>query len=46
MPSIRGLPSFMQRAEFRARYGEPDSPRYRAQIEEIDARIDALPLYR
>ncbi|MGM0585685.1 MAG: hypothetical protein ACQEUZ_13655 [Pseudomonadota bacterium] len=46
MPAIDDLPSFMQEAEFRDRYGRVDSPRYKAQLAEIDARIDALPLYR
>ncbi len=45
MPSIEGLPSFMSVAEFESRYGNTDSPRYTAQIEEIDGRIAALPLH-
>lgn len=45
MPSIEGLPSFMQMSEFEAKFGEVDSPAYKAQIEAIDRRIDALPLH-
>ena len=45
MPSMDGLPSFMSEAEFKARFEAVDSPPYRAQIAEIDARIAALPFH-
>lgn len=45
MPSIRDLPSFLERPRFESLYGEVDSPAYRRQLAEIDARIDALPLH-
>lgn len=45
MPPIEGLPSFMQLDAFKAKFGEVDSPAYKAQVEEIDRRIDALPLH-
>ncbi|PWR02514.1 hypothetical protein DKT77_11350 [Meridianimarinicoccus roseus] len=44
-PDVSGLPSLMSEAEFAARYGAVDSPRYDAQIAEIDARIAALPVH-
>lgn len=44
-PSIEGLPSFMPDAEFTARFGGVEDPRYLAQLAEIDARIDALPFH-
>lgn len=46
MPEVADLPSFMQEAEFRARYGAPDSDRYRTQLAEIDSRIAGLALHR
>ena len=45
MPAIADLPSFMQEAAFRDRFGKVDSPAYVAQIEAIDRRIDGLPLH-
>ncbi len=45
MTSIEGLPSFMQQPEFEAKFGGVDTPRYKAQVEEIDARIAALPIH-
>ncbi|OSP53600.1 hypothetical protein [Pseudoruegeria sp. SK021] len=45
MPAIVGLPSGLTDAEFAARYRSVDSPAYAAQIDAIDARIDALSAY-
>lgn len=45
MPSIKGLPSFMQVAEFKSKFGAVDSAPYKAQVAEIDRRIDALPMH-
>ncbi len=46
MPPIDGLPTRLSEAEFRARFGDVDSPAYAAMVAEIDDRVDALPLYR
>jgi hypothetical protein len=45
LPALDGLPSGLGEAEFRRRYGDVDSPAYAAMVEEIRARVDALPLY-
>lgn len=45
LPSIDGLDSGMTAEEFERRYGDIDSPAYKAAIAEIGRRIDALPLY-
>ena len=45
LPSLDGLPSGMSAADFRARYGDVDSPAYAALVAEIDRRLDAMPLY-
>jgi hypothetical protein len=34
----------MTQAEFEARFGDVDSPAYRAMVAEIRRRVDALPL--
>ncbi len=44
MPSIEGLPSGLSEAEFRARFGDVDSPAYAAMVDEIKRRVSALPL--
>ena len=46
LPSLEGLPSGMTEAAFRARFGDVESPAYKAMIAEINARLDAMPLYR
>ena len=45
LPALDGLPSGLSEAEFRHRYGDVDSAAYAAMVEEIRARVDALPLY-
>jgi hypothetical protein len=45
LPRLDDLPSGMSEADFRARFGSVDDPRYRALIAEIERRIAALPLY-
>ncbi len=45
VPPLDDLPSFMSEADFTARYGGPDSPRYAAQLDDISARIDRLPAF-
>lgn len=46
LPYIGGLPEGLSKKEFRHRYSEVDSPAYRKQVAEIQARIDKLPLYQ
>lgn len=46
MPGIEGLAEFMPEAEFRRRFGGVGAPAYNAVLADIDARIDALDLYR
>jgi hypothetical protein len=46
LPSLEGLPSGMPEAAFRARFGDVESPAYQAMIAEINARLDAMPLYQ
>jgi len=42
MPSITGLPEFMQEQEFLTVYGGVDHPRYRVLADEIERRIDRI----
>lgn len=46
IPDIQGLPEQLDEPAFRARFDNTDSALYRGMLAEIDARIDALPLYR
>jgi len=46
MPHIKDLPRGLSAEEFIDRFGSVDSPAYQTQIEQIDQRIDALPLHR
>jgi hypothetical protein len=43
---FEGIPQLMPEADFKARFGDVESPAYRAMIAMIEARIDALRLYR
>ncbi len=43
IPSLEGLPSGLSQAEFRARFGDIDSPAYSAMVAEIRRRVEALP---
>lgn len=45
-PPVADLPEGLSVAEFRSRYGDVNSPAYKRMIDEIDRRIDAIPLYR
>jgi hypothetical protein len=45
VPAVEDLPSQLGEAEFRARYGDVDSPEYAALVGELQRRIDALPLH-
>ncbi|WP_201158267.1 hypothetical protein [Rhodobaculum claviforme] len=42
---LDGIPQIMGRSAFRMRFGELDSPEYLAVIDEIERRIDALPIH-
>lgn len=46
MPQLDDLPEGLPEAEFRRRFGSVDSPAYRKLADAIEARLDALPLYR
>jgi len=43
--SFDGVPGLLPDAEFKARFGDVDSPRYAAMVQQIERRIDALPLH-
>ena len=45
MISLQGLPRALSATAFRIRFGEVDSPAFRAVIDEIEARIDRLPVH-
>lgn len=44
MPDVRDLPEFLSAGEFRRRYGGVGSPAYQAVLQEIENRLDRLPL--
>ncbi|MCB1691023.1 MAG: hypothetical protein KDI33_21180 [Halioglobus sp.] len=44
-PDISGLVEGLSDEQFRQRYGDVDSPRYRQQVELIDQRIGRAPIY-
>jgi len=46
LPDLTGLDEFLGEDTFRRRYESLDSPAYRRVIEDIEARIGSLPLYR
>ncbi|MBP7001447.1 hypothetical protein [Amaricoccus sp.] len=46
MPDVSDLPRGLSEAEFRARFGEVDSPAYRDMLAEIARRVDATPFQR
>ncbi|MDZ7752171.1 MAG: hypothetical protein U5S82_11015 [Gammaproteobacteria bacterium] len=46
LPDLTGLEEFLAAEAFRRRYQAVDSPAYRRVAEDIEARIDALALYR
>ena len=45
LPALRDLPEFMKQSEFQHRFGGVGQPPYRKMVEQIEARIAALPLY-
>ena len=46
MPEASDLPEFLPEAEFVARYGGVGGTGYRRLLAEIDARVEALPVWR
>jgi uncharacterized protein YfiM (DUF2279 family) len=46
MPSIEDLPTGLTEVAFRERFGDVESPRYRAVVADIEARVAVLPLVR
>jgi hypothetical protein len=46
MPDVSGLPSFMQEAEFKRRFGDIGTSAYNKVMADIEARIDAVALFR
>lgn len=46
MPHAADLPEGLSAAAFRKRFGGIDSPAYRQMVDQIEARIAALPAYR
>lgn len=46
MPEWVDLPEFLPEEEFRKRFGGVGAPAYRAMMEEIERRVEALPLLR
>lgn len=45
MPSIKGLPEGLQNDELLKQFGVPGDPRFDAQLQAINDRIDSLPVY-
>ncbi|MDM4767144.1 hypothetical protein [Pelomonas sp. SE-A7] len=43
-PPVADLPEFLHEKDFRRRYGGPGAPAYRQMMEEIEHRLQALPL--
>lgn len=46
LPRLDDLPEYLGEREFRRRYGGLDGPAYRRLADEIERRLDAMPLYR
>ncbi len=44
MPDVSDLPEYMHAAEFKRRFGGVGAPAYRAVLQDIEARLDKLPL--
>ncbi len=45
IPDLEGIPGRMSRSRFEERFGEVDSPAYKAMMDEIEARIDRTALH-
>ena len=46
MPDMRDLPENMSRKQFKKKFYSVYTPQYQKMLQEIDARINALPLYQ
>lgn len=46
LPDVSDLPEYLRAAEFVRRYGGLGAPAYQRQLDDIDARLSALALYR
>ena len=46
MPDVRGLPENLPEEVLRRRFGEPGAKEYQRVLQEIEARIAGIPLYR
>ena len=46
MPEVRGLPDHLPEQELKRQFGEPGEGAYERVLEEIEARIADIPLYR
>ena len=45
-PSLEGLPEDLSQQQFETRFGRLDSPAYLQLLQEIDRRLDQLPIHR
>jgi hypothetical protein len=45
-PSVEGLEEGMNKNQFKVKYGEVDSARYKEVVNDIEARLNALPISR
>jgi hypothetical protein len=46
LPAIRDLPEFMHQAEFQRRFGGVGQPAYQRMLEQIEARVAGVALYK
>ncbi|CAN5272056.1 hypothetical protein BH11PSE10_BH11PSE10_18850 [soil metagenome] len=46
MPEVADLPEFMHEQDFAQRYGGVSAPAYLAMMKDIEARLDAMPLFK
>jgi hypothetical protein len=46
LPAIRDLPEFMSQAEFQRRFGGVGQPAYQRMLEQIEARVAGVALYK
>ena len=46
MPEVRDLPDHLPEGEFKRRFGDPGEDSYQRVLEDIEARIAQVPLYR
>ncbi|MDD2743317.1 MAG: hypothetical protein PHV02_13675, partial [Rhodocyclaceae bacterium] len=45
VPSLNGLPEYLSEREFRQRFGGPGKPAYQKMLNEIEQRLNKIPLY-